>query len=166
MVIVQKALVHAKYIPQLTQRWPLAQWLIVSGFLCFFCTLVQAGNLRLERAWARPNAPVVPTGAVYLLIYNDGTSARQLLKVSSQIATRVELHESFNQDNVMKMRHRADGISIAPSTVARLEPGGLHIMLMGLSQPLSAGQTFQLTLQFDADETLVTDVVVSVEPPQ
>jgi len=128
--------------------------------------IVQAEELRIEGAWARPNPPVVPNGAAYLTIHNEGANTRQLLNVSGQIASRIEIHESYTEQGVMKMRHLAEGIRIEPGTAAHLQPGGLHIMLMGLRAPLAEGESFELTLHFDNDIALLTTVLISTEPPQ
>ena len=124
----------------------------------------QAGNLRIEQAWARPNPPVVPNGAAYLTIHNDSTEDRTLLSAAGTIAQRIELHESVIQNNITTMRHRDQGIVIPAGTTLRLEPGGLHIMLMGLKHPLEQGQSFELILYFDGAETVAVNVTVSEEP--
>ena len=48
----------------------------------------------------------------------------------------------------MKMRQVKD-IPVPAGGQAKLEPGGLHVMLIDLKQPLKAGDTVPLTLRFD-----------------
>lgn len=110
----------------------------------------------IERAWAQPNPPVVANGAAYLTITNTTATADRLLRISGERAKLIELHESLEDNGVMKMRHRKEGIMVSVSQALRLEPGGLHIMLMGLTQPLQSGESFPLILHFEhAGEVLV-----------
>jgi copper(I)-binding protein len=62
--------------------------------------------------------------------------------------------------------HRLDAIPVAPGAPARLEPGGQHIMLMGLSAPLADGDTLELTLTFERAGEITLDVPVSKRPAQ
>lgn len=61
---------------------------------------------------------------------------------------------------VMKMR-QVDGIDVPAGQMVTLKPGGYHIMLTGLTQPLKEGQTFPLTLTFAKAGS--QDVVVTVQ---
>ncbi len=62
--------------------------------------------------------------------------------------------------NVMKMRE-VNGIEIKPSARVALEPGqGYHIMLVGLKQPLKAGEKFPLTLTFEKSGKVDVSVLV------
>jgi periplasmic copper chaperone A len=96
-------------------------------------------------AWSRA-AMAGRTGVVYLTI-NDTGAPDRLTGVSSPVATTAALHESFDDHGVMKMRPVA-GLAVQPDKPVKLAPGGYHIMLEGLKQPLQAGQTFPVTLTF------------------
>ena len=69
----------------------------------------------------------------------------RLVEVRSSAASVVELHEMSMEGTTMKMR-AVPGIELPAGQAVALKPGGLHVMLMGLKQPLKEGQTVTLTL--------------------
>jgi periplasmic copper chaperone A len=119
-----------------------------------------ANTLTVTDAWARPTPPALQAGAAYLSIQNRGTAADRLLSAESLIASSIEFHETSEREGVMQMRQVAF-VDCPPGAVVKASPGGLHIMLLGLKQPLQAGSAFFLTLKF-RDAGLLT-VKVSVE---
>jgi copper(I)-binding protein len=78
---------------------------------------------------------------------NSGAEAISLVSASSSIAENVELHNHINEDGVMKMR-QVELISISANGNASLEPGGYHIMLIGLSKEIAAGDMVDLEVKF------------------
>jgi copper(I)-binding protein len=98
-------------------------------------------------------------GAVYLDITNDQEESIELIGVSTPVADRAEVHESFTVDGMMKMR-RKENLAFPTGKQVRFAPGGLHIMLMGLKVPLVAGEEFQLTLHFQGQPDLILQVPV------
>jgi hypothetical protein len=116
------------------------------------------GDLVIESPWARES--VTRTGAAYLTVRNGGDAADRLVGVVSEVADRAELHSSVVQDGVMRMRP-VDAVEVPAGGEAVLEPGGLHVMLIGLKAPLEEGDSFALTLVFeDAGEV---EVVTTIE---
>ncbi|MEM5709697.1 copper chaperone PCu(A)C, partial [Elizabethkingia meningoseptica] len=72
------------------------------------------------------------------------------------------LHTHVRDGEVMRMR-RVDAIEVPAKATTTLQPGGLHIMFLGLAEPLAAGRSFPLTLRFaEAGETSVTVEVKDV----
>lgn len=106
------------------------------------------GDLTIVHPWARPTAEGAAAAAVYLVIKNAGPDADKLVSVASPAATKTELHETRDENGVMKMRAVEGGIEIAPGASQALKPGGYHIMLIGLTHPLKAGDSFPVTLKF------------------
>jgi copper(I)-binding protein len=104
------------------------------------------GALRLETPWTRA-AGRGQQGAGYLTIRNSGAADR-LLAASSPAAQRMELHTHLRDGDVMRMRPVAD-IPIPAQGVVTLQPGGLHLMLIGLTQALELGQRVPVTLRFE-----------------
>src|SRR5581483_4449831 len=86
------------------------------------------------------------TGVVYLTVTDSG-APNVLTGVSSPVAAKADLHESFDDHGVMKMRPVSQ-LPVSQGKPVTLKPGGYHIMLMGLKQPLTAGSTFPVTLTF------------------
>ena len=121
------------------------------------------GDLSVERPWARELPPVAPNGAAYLRIENAGAVADQVVSASSPMARRVEFHTHEMDGGVMKMR-RVHWVEVPARGSVRFEPGGLHVMLIGLKEPLVAGGSFSLTLGFrNAGELEVEVEITDVE---
>jgi hypothetical protein len=95
-----------------------------------------------------------------LTLTNTGNGVDSLVSASTPVAEKAELHTHLVENGVMKMRP-VDGINIAPNSTIELNPGGLHIMLMGVKAPLKEGATFPLTLTFQKAGTI--SVLVQVE---
>lgn len=108
----------------------------------------KAGSIEIGHPWARATAPSAPNAAAYLVLTNAGAEADRLVSVNTPVADKAELHTHLVDNGVMKMRP-VNAIEIAPGSPTTLAPGGLHIMLLGLKQPLAKGKAFPLTLVFD-----------------
>ncbi|MHA1114134.1 MAG: copper chaperone PCu(A)C [Alphaproteobacteria bacterium] len=117
----------------------------------------KVGALEIEDAWARPSAG--RTGAAYMKIENDGSTLDRLVAAESPRAKKVELHISMMKDNIMRMR-QVKAIDVPANGKAELRPGGLHVMLMGLTSPLVAGDRFPLTLVFEHAGRTTLDIEV------
>ena len=106
------------------------------------------GDLLIDHPWARASIGQAPNGAAYMTITTEGAEADRLLAAESTVAKRVELHSHTMADGVMKMRP-VEAIEVAPGEPTLLQPGGLHVMLMGLKAPLKMGESFPMTLVFE-----------------
>lgn len=125
-----------------------------------FSALAQSGPIEIPHAWARATAATAKTGAAYLTIANKGASDDRLVAVAAPVAAKAELHVTSMDNGVMKMRP-LDGVEVKAGGHAELKPGGMHIMLVGLTAPLKAGQKFPLTLTFEKAGKV--EVMVTVE---
>jgi copper(I)-binding protein len=122
-----------------------------------------AVDIQVSQAWARPTPPTAQVGAVYFSISNGGTKEDKLLAVSSGVAGSVEIHETQTIKGVMQMRPVAS-VSCPPGATVKVEPGGLHVMLLGLKQPLIEGTRMELTLRFRDAGALTIQVPVRNGP--
>lgn len=120
----------------------------------------QLGDLHIGHPFARTTAPQQPSGGAYLSIENRGKETDRLIKASADIAKETQIHSMKMDGNVMRMRE-IEKIDITPGAKVSMKPGdGYHIMLIGLKQPLKAGDKFPVTLTFEkAGQTVVTVVV-------
>ena len=107
----------------------------------------RSGDLLVQQPRTRA-AGQGATGGGFLSIRNRGAAADRLLSASSPDARAVELHTMIRDGDVMRMRPVAFIEVPAGQTVA-LRPGGLHLMLIGLSQPLREGESVPVTLRFE-----------------
>ena len=119
-----------------------------------------SGTFEITDAWARTTAPGQTMGAIYMTI-NGGPEAERLVGISvpADIAASASMHETVMADDAsaddmdmgdgsMTMQ-QVDSVEIPAGGLVAFKPGGLHVMLMGLTAPLTAGQTFDMTLQFE-----------------
>jgi periplasmic copper chaperone A len=120
--------------------------------------LAQTGDPQITDAWARATPGAAQTAATYVTIVSS--AGDRLTGASTAVAQKAELHSMTMDGNVMKMR-QVDGIDLPAGKTVTLKPGGYHIMLTGLAQPLTEGQSFPLTLTFDKAGT--RDVTVTVQ---
>jgi copper(I)-binding protein len=110
-------------------------------------------------AWVRPPVGADRPAAGYMTITNPGVDADRLIGASSPIASSVEIHETVAGDSGMMAMQPVDEIEVAPGAPVTLEPGGYHLMLMGVTDMPAVGQTVEITLTFE----LAGDIVVQAE---
>lgn len=106
-----------------------------------------AQGVSVEGAKVREVPPGQVNSAAFMTVRNAGPGDRALVGAESDIAEAVELHSHIHDGGMMRMR-RIDRIDIPAGTQTRLEPGGLHIMLIGLNRRLRGGDEVELTLVF------------------
>lgn len=105
------------------------------------------------------------TGAAFFTVTNNGSEADRLVAASSPVAQVVEIHEIKDNNGVKEMRPLENGLELPAGETVKLAPGGYHIMMIGLTQDLTAGMTFELTLTFEkAGDVLVTVPVQRAAP--
>lgn len=106
-------------------------------------------SIELSEPWTRATPPSAQVAGGYIMISNTGKMADRLIGGSAAFAERVEIHEMSMVNDVMKMRPLEAGLEIAPGDMATLQPGGYHLMFMGLKEGLKAGEMHQVTLTFE-----------------
>jgi copper(I)-binding protein len=115
-------------------------------------TGVSASDVIVKEPFARASpTPQASTGAVYLKI--SSPEADRLIGLFTPVAAMAHIHESKDENGVMKMEMR-DSLEIPAGGEVVMAPGGLHIMLMGLKAPLKKGETIPLELTFEKAGTL------------
>lgn len=119
----------------------------------------QVGAIRVDRPWANPSAPGMVMGAAYMTITNTGKAPDELVGASSPTAAHADLHSTAIVESLITMRNIA-GVPVAPGATVRLEPVGLHVMLIDLHAPLQPGTAFPLTLKFRRAGTITVNVRV------
>ena len=116
-------------------------------------------NIRLDDAYSREMPPSASNMAVYLTISNVGSHGVSLESVSSDVAESAMIHRSTMENGMMTMEHLPE-LYIASRESIKLEPGGLHIMLVGLRRSLQAGDLIRLNLDFSNGVVLRVDVPI------
>lgn len=98
--------------------------------------------------YARAVPPGQPNSAIFMGLDNGTAQAHALVDAESSVAAVVELHSHTMEDGMMKMR-RIERIDIPAAQTVSLEPGGLHLMLIGLKKQLVPDEQVDLTLIFE-----------------
>jgi copper(I)-binding protein len=116
------------------------------------------GTVTVQDAWLRATPPNATVAAAYLTLVGGAHPAR-LVGASCELAARVELHSTLEQDGMTSMRPVA-GVDVPARARVALAPMGTHLMLIGLEAPLVAGQVVHLTLSFANGASLPVEALV------
>lgn len=122
------------------------------------------GDLHIDHPWARPTPPSAKNGALYMEVRNGGAQSDTLTAVKTTLAAAVELHATLNEDGVMKMRRIEHGVEVPAGGSVKFEPGGFHVMLIGLAEPLQEGARHPVTLVFQKAGEISVDIKVEKGP--
>lgn len=167
---------------QRARSWAILTTLLLLAALVAACAPVGTSStgLKIEGVWARPAkmmGEAMPAetpmegmegmshgsganSAVYMKISNPGQQADRLVSAKADVAKTIELHETIMEGDVMKMQPVAGGIEVPAGGSVELKPGGLHVMLIGLTKDLNVGDKFPVTLQFEQGGTLTVEAEV------
>lgn len=118
-----------------------------------------ANAIVVEQAWARATPRGAKTGAAYMTLVNNGTSADRLLGATTPLADKIEFHRETKDDGVSRMRAVPD-VEVQPGAKVVFRPGEIHMMMVGLTQPLTEGQSLPLTLQFERARSIVVTAAI------
>ena len=134
--------------------------LITSLTLLSACTPKE--GIEVRDAWMR-SAAQGENGAIYLIIQNYSETADALVSVSTDDAEVVELHASKMVNDVMQMQ-MLSSVPLPPGQPVEFAPGGLHIMLVNLARTFEAGDTVEVTFQFQNAPDITLSVPVQIGP--
>jgi periplasmic copper chaperone A len=113
-------------------------------------------QVEIEKPWMRATPPGANLAAGYVTVRNKSASPERLVGASSPAAARVETHTHIKDGEILRMRE-TKALEISPKGKLELKPGGAHLMLIDLKQPLKAGDTVQVTLKFEKAGDIKTE---------
>ncbi len=131
--------------------------LIALSFVFSFSA--QAMDIQVKDGYIRAVPPTSAVTAAFMEVHNQGDQARAFVSASSAAAEAVELHTHTNIDGVMQMR-QLEKIDLPAKSSTHLQPGGLHIMLIGLKAPLQAGEQVLINVTLDDGSLLELNLPV------
>jgi len=126
----------------------LALLLAATGAAPALAQEAKAGDIVIQKPWARATPKGAEVGAGYLTIRNNGATADRLTGGSADFAS-VEVHQMKMEGGAMKMAELKDGLAVPAHASVGLAPGGYHIMFTHLTHPLTKGETVKATLNFE-----------------
>ncbi len=137
----------------------LGLFFVLAVMLGSVTTFAHESKVQISSAWVRPSTG--PTGVVFANLHNTHDKSRSLVevRVCNHVCDHAELHTHIQEGDIMRMRPVGD-ISLKAGETTRLEPGGLHIMLMGLKRPLAEGDVLPMTFVFDQGDSVKLGVPV------
>lgn len=166
--------------PRRTRAYALLAALLILLIAVAACTQAPPApaasqGISAQNVWARPakmigempmegDAQQMQHGgansAVYMLLANGGATADRLIAAQADVSNAVEIHETKMEGDVMRMAQVEGGIEVSAGGQVELKPGGLHVMLIGLTRDLAVGDTFPVTLQFASGNSLEVEAEV------
>ncbi|HVY54850.1 MAG TPA: copper chaperone PCu(A)C [Thermodesulfobacteriota bacterium] len=103
----------------------------------------------VEDAWVGEVPPSSPVAAAYMTVKNEGSSDDKLLSVTANIAGHTMIHETVTDANGVTKMEMVDAIVIPAGKSVTLKPGGTHVMLMDLKEPVTGKEKIELDLKFE-----------------
>jgi copper(I)-binding protein len=160
-----------------TSQRKLIPVIVLLAVMVAACGAPAAPQIRAEDVWSRPAVAMGDagessesgsemghgmggTGAVFMVLANDGKEGDRLVGAKTDVAKVVEIHETRMEGDVMKMKMLPDGLEVPARGEVQLKPGGFHVMLIGLQRNLEVGDRFAVELLFEKSESLVVEPVV------
>jgi copper(I)-binding protein len=122
---------------------------------------VTIGSIEISGPFTRATLPNAPVAGGFLTLTNTGAEDDRLLSASAPISRETQIHEMAMDGDVMKMRQLVDGVVIPAGGSVVLEPGGFHLMFMGLNGPVAEGDVVPVTLTFEKAGTITVDLVAA-----
>lgn len=138
--------------------------IVLSGALMLVCALPRmtaaAETVRIEGAWARATAPGQNAAGAYMELVSPADAA--LVGAETPVAARAELHLMSMDGGVMRMR-AVEKIDLPARKPVKLAPGGYHVMLLDIKQPLKAGDKVPLTLTIRGAGAALSTIRIEAE---
>lgn len=126
---------------------------ILCTLVLFACAEKEPEPVKVEGVFFHELAPNQTTAAAYMRISNQSSKMQVLNYIHSPIAEHIEIHRSSYTDGMMQMRP-VKRLSLSPGETKNLEPGGFHLMIFGIYDPIKTGENFDLTLEFESGEVV------------
>ncbi|HEY1865112.1 MAG TPA: copper chaperone PCu(A)C [Roseiarcus sp.] len=108
----------------------------------------KAGDIVVEKPWARATPKGAEVGSGYLTIENKGAAPDRLTGGKTDFGV-VEIHQMKSENGVSQMRELKDGLDVPAHGSVGLSPGGYHLMFTHLTHPLTKGESVKATLNFE-----------------
>lgn len=138
--------------------------LLFASSLFLFANSV-AANLTVSNASVRLLPPSLPNTSAYFSVKNSADHDIILVAAQTEIAQKAELHNHVMQGQMMRME-RQDSVTIGAGQTVNFEPGGLHMMIFGLKEPLQKTQSVKLSLLTQGGDIITFNAIVTEPKPQ
>ena len=124
-----------------------------------------ASDLSITDAWVRATIGQTTVTAGYVTIENTGAESDRLIEIRTDVAAKTEMHRTTTDEgSVIRMR-QIDALDIRSGEALSFKPGGDHLMLLGIANPLTAGDEISLTLTFENAGDVTVGALVARRDP-
>ena len=129
-----------------------------------FAAFPVIAQVAVKDPWVRATVPQQKATGAFMQI--TSTQDARLVEVKSPLAGIIEIHEMKMEKDVMKMRALPNGLDLPAGKAVELKPGGYHVMLMDLKQPMKEGDTVVVTLVIEGKDKKrsAIEIKASVRP--
>lgn len=117
--------------------------------------------IQIEQPWSRATPGGTTVAGGYVKLTNTGKEPDRLIGGTFARAKSVEVHVMTSEMGVMKMRQLTEGVELPPGVPVELKPGGLHLMMLGLSEGLKPGEIVKGTLAFEKAGSVDVEFVIA-----
>ena len=118
------------------------------------------GTIHIGQPWAPATPKGASVAAGYMTVTNNGAVSDRLTCTSASFAAQCQVHSMTMEGGIMHMRPLPNGVEIKPGETVQLKPNSLHLMFMGVKQPLEKGTTVKVTLKLEKAGTIDVDYAV------
>ena len=125
--------------------------LLAFSLLLIGCSNPNTSFITITNVRIRQNIPPQTLTAAYMAIHNQGPETA-LVSASTPAANVTEIHVMTTNGNIMRMK-KINRLPIPANGSATLQPGGNHLMIIGLNRNLTPGDSLALTLNFANNHT-------------
>lgn len=115
-------------------------------------------EVTVAEPWARASILASRPGAAYLTLESD--RGDRLLSATTPVADHVMIHASETDANGVTRMIHLDALDVPAGQQVRFAPGGMHLMLMGLTDKLEEGGRIPLTLTFEHAGDITVEVPI------
>lgn len=137
-----------------------ALYLIGFCLLAGFASATQAAmSLNTDDIWLRESVPGAENGAGFGALINTSDNDVVIVGAHSEVAGDVEIHQHVSRNGQMRMES-IEALTVPADEEVKLQPGGYHLMLLGLKQPLTTGDEHQITLLLASGEAITMTAMV------
>ena len=137
--------------------------ILLAMVMCMAGGPVWAGTFGIHAPTVRMVPPGQSVSAAFMILHNHGMKDRSVVAAYSDVADVVELHNHITEDGMMKMR-RVDAIVVPGHGEVVLQPGGFHMMLIGLTRSLEMGEKVAIEWEFADGKRLSSEAPVQMAP--
>lgn len=124
---------------------------ITLALLLIFTSFAASAELMVSNTWIREAPPNAKVLAGYMDLMNHGDKAITITADVSDDFERIEIHDMSMDKGMMKMK-KLDTLEIPPHGTVKLQPGGMHMMLINPKKRLRDGDQAMIAIKLDNGE--------------